>query len=342
MLLAQVFLPGVGTLFDSDSDDTGGDIGSESADEEDSESLGEEVLAPDAFLTRQLGDAAGKNWYQGTGFKPDWLLAVTPRTGAELQYDNDSDFQKLQVARTQGDSQWPPRYTAISYSMSCAEKVYLAAHSRLPRKLPGGDKYSNASHRQISKALLRLYCSARKEDLLTKGEDPDVVEYIWLDEFCISDAALDDNIDAGTIEKQRDLELGRMADIYRYAANVTVFCSENKCDHTDHKCPWGSRLWTIAEILNAQEVVRMTVTREHDSAPFTARLYLEKAHVFREAMQGKAAECNKWHLYVSNYLCCVLNTQLLLQVRNFSAIGPRRSCPSPDGDPRACGRSYTA
>ncbi|KAJ7200129.1 hypothetical protein GGX14DRAFT_322998, partial [Mycena pura] len=125
----------------------------------------------------------------------------------------------------------------------------------------------------------------------------DVVEYIWLDEFCISDAALDDDSDAQKIDKQRDLELGRMADIYRYADNVTVFCSKNECDHTDHECPWGNRLWTIAEILNAQGVVRMTVKREHESAPFKAQLSAEKAHVFREAMQGRAAERDKWHLY---------------------------------------------
>lgn len=133
-----------------------------------------------------------------------------------------------------------------------------------------------------------------------------------------------------------------MADIYRYAANVTVFCSKIGCDHTDHECAWGGRLWTIAEILNAQEVVRMTVKREHDAAPFTAQLFSEKAHVFREAMQAKAAEREKWHLYVQIIPCCALDTQLLLQVRNFSAIGPRGGSLSPDGDPRACGRSYPA
>ncbi|KAJ7203465.1 hypothetical protein C8J57DRAFT_1153203 [Mycena rebaudengoi] len=181
--------------------------------------------------------------------------------------------------------------------MSCAEKICKAANSKLPPKLPGGRKYSLADRRRISKELLRLYCSTRKDDLLKKGEDPDVVEYIWLDEFCISDAALNDDSAAQTIDDQRQAELGRMADIYRYAANVTVFCSKSECDHTDHQCAWGSRLWTIAEILNAQEVVRMTVKREHDAAPFTAQLSTEKAHVFREAMQAKAAEREKWHLY---------------------------------------------
>ncbi|KAJ7837243.1 hypothetical protein B0H14DRAFT_1104775 [Mycena olivaceomarginata] len=284
MLLAQLFLPGVGTLFENGDEST----------EEDSESMGEGVVAPDAVLTRQLGDTAGKKWYQGTGFKPNWLLKVSPRTGAELQYDIDSDFRKLQVTRTQVE-QWPPRYTALSYSTSCVEKICEAANLKLPQKL--GRKYSPVDHRRISKELLRLYCSTRKDDLLKKGEDPDVVEYIWLDEFCISNAALDDNSDAQTIKGQRDAELARMADIYRYAANVTVFCSKIGCDHTDHECAWGGRLWTIAEILNAQEVVRMTVKREHDAAPFTAQLFSEKAHVFREAMQAKAAEREKWHLY---------------------------------------------
>jgi hypothetical protein len=330
MLLAQLLLPGVGTLFEN--------IGDEST-EEDSESMGEGVVAPDAVLTRQLGDTAGKKWYQGTGFKPNWLLEVSPRTGAELQYDVDSDFRKLQVTRRQVEP-WPPRYTALSYSTSCVEKICEAANLKLPQKL--GRKYSPADHRRISKELLRLYCSTRKDDLLKKGEDPDVVEYIWLDEFCISDAALDDNSDAKTIKGQRDAELARMADIYRYAANVTVFCSKIGCDHTDHECAWGGRLWTIAEILNAQEVVRMTVKREHDAAPFTAQLFSEKAHVFREAMQAKAAEREKWHLYVQIIPCCALDTQLLLQVRNFSAIGPRGGSLSPDGDPRACGRSYPA
>ncbi|KAJ7777274.1 hypothetical protein B0H16DRAFT_1361003 [Mycena metata] len=279
VLIVQVFFPGVGDLFDND------DIGSESAED----SMGEKVVAPDAVLTRQLGAATEKKWYEGTGFKPNWLLKVAPGIGAKWPY---TDFRALQVTRTQGE-QWPPRYTALSYSTGCAEKVYEARNSTLPQR-PTGGKHSLANRRQIVKELLQLYCSARLET----GADPDVEEYIWLDEFCISAKELDDRDDEHPeIQAQRESELARMADIYRYAANVAVFCSKNECDHTDDKCAWGSRIWTIAEILNAQGVVRMTVNRKNSAAPFTAQLFPEKAHVFREAMQAKAAEREKWHLY---------------------------------------------
>ncbi|KAJ6472474.1 hypothetical protein C8R45DRAFT_835828 [Mycena sanguinolenta] len=146
----------------------------------------------------------------------------------------------------------------------------------------------------MASRYLQLYCEAQ---LSTPGVDPDKVQYIWLDEFCISSAGLDDIADKPKIKEQRR-ELGRMADIYRYAAEVVVFCHTKNCDHTDVlNCAWSQRIWTIAEILNAQSVTTMIMSRKL-SAKFTARLYHQSGHVFREALQARAAQANKWHLYV--------------------------------------------
>ncbi|KAF7336165.1 HET domain-containing protein [Mycena venus] len=94
---------------------------------------------------------------------------------------------------------------------------------------------------------------------------------------------------------ERSKELGRLADIFRYAAKVVVFCAQLKCDHTSLNCPWGNRIWTIPEILHAQNVLRMT-RKETDSGIVTT-IFPMPGHVFREAVQTKAAFGNQWHLY---------------------------------------------
>ncbi|KAJ7206646.1 hypothetical protein GGX14DRAFT_330665, partial [Mycena pura] len=120
----------------------------------------------------------------------------------------------------------------------------------------------------------------------------DRTEYVWLDEFCLSDQQA---TSASDIESKRNQELGRMADIYRYATQVVVFCHQFGCDHTDLTCPWGNRIWTIAEVLHAETILRMT--REHRNEKTTTCIFSTPGHVFREAIQTKAADGNQWHLY---------------------------------------------
>ncbi|KAJ7348671.1 hypothetical protein DFH08DRAFT_808400 [Mycena albidolilacea] len=275
---------------DSDSDSES-DAESESDADSDSTDEGVDVNAPDAVLTRDDGEDGQR--YEGTGFGPTWLLQVTLRDGAEFGYDSNFPTQVNATDFANQHGQWPPSYTALSYSLQSAEVACTAAGLQLPQKDPGDRKYSSASRRQMSKQILKLFCSAR----LKEGKNPDEVEYIWLDEFCISDATLNDHTHKKEIKNQHHLELGRMADIYRSADEVTVFCHTENCRHTDLlNCVWTKRLWTLAEILNAQTVATMTMTREPDTG-FTARLSTQSGHVFREVLQAKAAQANKWHLY---------------------------------------------
>ncbi|KAJ7186259.1 hypothetical protein B0H12DRAFT_1040367 [Mycena haematopus] len=246
---------------------------------------------PDAVLTRANNN---RDLYEGTGFKPTWLLPMTARSGAALEYNSDFPTQVNSTDWADPKQPWPPQYTALSYSMESAKEICNAAGLPLPLPPPDGSRrYSLAGRRKIANRFLQLYCEAR---LLSPDINPDSVEYIWLDEFCISSRNLDDDSEKKQIDEQRRLELGRMADIYRYATDVVVFCHNENCDHTDLlKCVWSQRIWTIAEILNARSVITMTVTREHENQKFTARLHQQLAHVFREALQAKAAQANKWH-----------------------------------------------
>ncbi|KAK0437770.1 uncharacterized protein EV420DRAFT_1240426, partial [Desarmillaria tabescens] len=117
-------------------------------------------------------------------------------------------------------------------------------------------------------------------------------EYIWLDEFCLSDEHLPDDT------PERSKELGRLPDIFRNASQVAVFCHEEGCDHSSISCIWGTRLFTIGEILHAAAVIRLTRQKdENHPHALTTLAYREPARVFRERMQSKAALGNRWHLY---------------------------------------------
>ncbi|KAF8193863.1 hypothetical protein K438DRAFT_1514658, partial [Mycena galopus ATCC 62051] len=119
----------------------------------------------------------------------------------------------------------------------------------------------------------------------------DRMEYIWLDEFCLSDNQVNDD---ETISTQRSVELGRLGDIFRGAIQVTVFCHEPNCDHTTLACTWSQRLFTIPEILHAEMVLRLTRRREGNTLP--ARIFRTTGRAFKEAMQKNAAQGNRWHL----------------------------------------------
>ncbi|KAJ7666186.1 hypothetical protein DFH06DRAFT_984940 [Mycena polygramma] len=114
-------------------------------------------------------------------------------------------------------------------------------------------------------------------------------EFIWLDEWCLSDCRAEDD------EVQRSVELGRLADIFRRARQVTVFCHAEDCDHTTMECAWGRRLFTLPEILHAQTVWKLI--RRSQGNTMTANIVIVTGHEFREAIQTNAAKENKWHLY---------------------------------------------
>ncbi|KAJ7197763.1 hypothetical protein GGX14DRAFT_374710 [Mycena pura] len=153
---------------------------------------------------------------------------------------------------------------------------------------PPGREYTLEDRRAIAGYFLRLYCATRRSDA-----ERDRTEYIWLDEFCLSDDSLAQ--DKHALEAQRNVELGRLPDIFGSAAQTVVFCHEEGCDHTRLTCIWGQRLFTIPEILHAQTVLRLTRRREGDV--LNAYILPTSGRDFRKAMQLDAAKNNKWHLY---------------------------------------------
>ncbi|KAJ7486671.1 hypothetical protein FB451DRAFT_1126922 [Mycena latifolia] len=157
----------------------------------------------------------------------------------------------------------------------------------VPTPAPKGREYTLADRQRISEQLLRLYCSASRRE-----GNPDRTEYIWLDEFCLSDDRMQND---AVIASQRSVELGRLADIFRGARQVAVFCHEENCDHTGLSCIWGQRLFTIPEILHAQTVFRLT--RKRKGNEIITELFPTSGRTFREDMQTNAARGNKWHLY---------------------------------------------
>ncbi|KAJ7736686.1 hypothetical protein B0H16DRAFT_119115 [Mycena metata] len=233
--------------------------------------LVEFAMTPDPVLSNARG--GGKGEYDVTGFQPSWMLEVIIRNGT-FHSSRQIPFSE-EVERV--------GYTALSYPMESAE-VLAREHHFVYNFAPEGRKYSRADRRTISEYVLHLYCSARRHE-----GNPDRTEYIWLDEFCLSDEQAQD--DQGITTAQRNDELGRLADIFRSAAQTVVFCDKENCDHTQLTCVWGKRLFTLPEILHAQTVLRLTRT------PQGAEIFRTFGHAFRETMQKDAARGQKWHLY---------------------------------------------
>ncbi|KAJ6548664.1 hypothetical protein B0H19DRAFT_191535, partial [Mycena capillaripes] len=111
------------------------------------------------------------------------------------------------------------------------------------------------------------------------------------DEFCLSN---DHALDEASIALQRSVELGRLADVFRGAVQVVVFCHAQDCDHKGLGCIWGQRLFTIPEILHAQKVLRLI--RSSQGQVITARIPERTGREFKEAIQTNATQGNRWHL----------------------------------------------
>ncbi|KAK0480391.1 hypothetical protein IW261DRAFT_1399216, partial [Armillaria novae-zelandiae] len=170
--------------------------------------------------------------------------------------------------------------------MESAYVLFQEAGFKAEEVLPTENRlFTLRDRKRIAEQLLIEYCVA------TRGAG-NRTEYIWLDEFCLSDANQPDD------SPDRSQELGRLADIFRNASQVAVFCHEEDCDHTSTTCKWGARLFTIGEILHAKKVLRLTRQQRQDgSHSLKTHAYRETAIAFREKMQANAAHENRWHLY---------------------------------------------
>ncbi|KAJ7083426.1 hypothetical protein C8R44DRAFT_722073 [Mycena epipterygia] len=239
----------------------------------------EYATTPDPVLTNARGGGKGK--YDVTGFKPSWVMEVTIKDGKYHSYRQTRFLKHVEAAG----------YTALSYAMANAEKLDTEEENNAAEAiiLPSyGPEYIRIRKKQARAIrVLKLYCSAERV-----GGNPDRTEYVWLDEFCILDM---DQTNDDLISDERVIELGKLADIFRNAEQVAVFCNEEDCDHTGLDCSWGSRLWTFPEILNAQRVLRVTMVSKTEK--HTVRISPVSGQRFREAIQSNAARGDKWHLY---------------------------------------------
>lgn len=274
---------------------------------------------PDAVLLEAPGsllpergqlNSPSRGQYAVTGYKPKWLLEVEFR-GSEIVSQTQVKYEWEREKTKDGGTPkkaWVPSdakalrrrieklgYTAISYAMESAEELFVKSMDKLypqPEISPGGKrKYSLPNRRKISQKVLDEYARARTT-LEGKG---DGVEFIWLDEFCLSDRRITDETETTL---QRDVEVGQLADIFRGAKRTVVFCHIEDCDHTDVICPWGNRLFTLGEILYTPEVLRMTRSKETEyDETLTSYLTILSGQEFRGEMQTCAAEAKMWHLY---------------------------------------------
>ncbi|KAJ3565200.1 hypothetical protein NP233_g7788 [Leucocoprinus birnbaumii] len=260
------------------------------------------------MLKKKEAHTVSNGKYAVRGDKPTFLLKVTfegkrikrqqqvtmqdwGTKGGKGGKDTDSESSQSLEAH-------PNDYTAISYWMGSARVVF----DKLERKLDpqpeidyaGNRDYSLRNRRNIAQALLDQYARAR-QPVNAGGED---VEYIWLDEFCLSD----DNVPMTEeeCEAKRRTELGRLSDIFRRAKQVVVFCHVPGCHHTDlNHCPWINRLFTLGEILHARQVLVMNCfeTRNPNSKLDSRITNVLSGHDFRTDIQACASRAERWHLY---------------------------------------------
>ena len=263
---------------------------------------------PDALLIESPGTLASKEGetyrpltgrYAVTGSKPTWLLEVKFKgtkivSQEQLQYGEERSRERSRsenasnsLGETASQRYGPnPAYTAISYSMESAKALFDEAGSQLdPQPDEETRRYGLQNKRKISQALLNEYARARR----SVDAEQDDIELIWLDEFCLSDPSVTNEEECN---KQRNKELGKLADIFRRADQVVVFCHAVDCDHTGSDCLWGTRLFTMGEILHARIVHVMTRNSRLES-----QITVFAGQDFRTDMQTCAAEARQWHLY---------------------------------------------
>lgn len=237
----------------------------------------ESACIPDAMLYESPGyGEPGK--FEPMGHPPRWMLEVTfqgPEEPIIKQVDVEGNREIMEAG-----------YMAISYPMESAFELFKEVGLQTRDPQPNQNRrWSLRDQEQISRRVLYEFACARFHVGI-----PDSTEYIWLDELCLSPATLTDE---GEVEKERMKELGRLADIFRNAKKVLVFCHSPGCKHTTLDCLWGQRVFTIAEILHAQHVI--TMTRYHGEGSAT-ELIEQDGRNFKSEMQREAAEGGQFHL----------------------------------------------
>ncbi|KAJ7754578.1 hypothetical protein B0H16DRAFT_748713 [Mycena metata] len=237
------------------------------------------VQSPGVPMTQDVLDAHSPyrrtEQYEVAEFRPSWVLEVN----GELRSFRQITFSN--VVEQAG-------YIALSYPMRSA--VVLAEEAGLvAAPPPPGREYSLSDRRTISGYLLRLFLQ-----LYCSGGKGHRTFFLWMDEFCLSD----DNLppDEDVVSAQRSTELGRLADIFRRAAQVVVFCHETDCDHTGLSCAWGRDLFTLPAIIHAKAVLQLTRKCERDNV-MAAQLVPVPARKFREKVQINAERGEIWHLH---------------------------------------------
>ncbi|KXN80749.1 hypothetical protein AN958_08053 [Leucoagaricus sp. SymC.cos] len=277
---------------------------------------------PDALLLESPGSLIGEagkvkvassGRYAVTGNKPRWLLEVKFRgneivSQKQVKYDSENEKEMKEgggggskkFGRSSQSKEMRKRilksgYTAISYAMLSAEKLFFGAFGELDpqTEIPLGEKrkHSLQNRQKIAQALLNEYACAR----VTMDGRQDGTEFIWLDEFCLSDHYVTDPQEC---EQQRRPELGKLADIFKGAKRVVAFCHIPDCDHSGVECPWANRLFTLGEILHTSEVLVMTRTPLPDNPQnLASSITIMSGKDFRGEMQNHAAEAKMWHLH---------------------------------------------
>ncbi|KAF5345098.1 hypothetical protein D9756_011170 [Leucocoprinus leucothites] len=220
--------------------------------------------------------------------EPRWLLEVQFR-GAEVVTKRQVKYEDVKK-RIQDAG-----YTALGYPIQSAEQVLTESTGGAPNSKNG--KYSLSDRREIAGAILEEYGRARVRTA-AKGGKTDGIEYVWLDEFCLSEEDTKNEVQA---MKQKETEIGRWADIFRLAKRVVVFCHVIDCDHTGVECPWSNRLFTLAEIVHATKVVRIKRTYGNSDpgergTGIMSSISSLSGNEFRAEIQARAAEAKMWHL----------------------------------------------
>lgn len=128
------------------------------------------VNIPDAILHKVPGDGK-KGAHEVTARTPRWLIKVELQDGrkpksVQVPWSEDT--------HTKG-------YTAISYPMKSAYVLFQEGREELDPPPSATRRWSLRDRRRIAQLLVG-YARARSRSGTLEG-----FEYIWLDEFCVSD-----------------------------------------------------------------------------------------------------------------------------------------------------------
>ncbi|KAF5348889.1 hypothetical protein D9756_009820 [Leucocoprinus leucothites] len=261
------------------------------------------ILEPPSVGHQKFGSRSFANGeYAITNNKPRWLLEVHFKGTSisferQVPYDGGHpeeaalDLDEFTTRKAIQDS----GYIAISYPMKSAIHMYSNEAKRQLDPSSDADRELSLVNRQlIAHTVLECYAEARAS-IPGKASR---VEYIWLDEFCLSDTGLPNGTpdERKEINRQRGLEVGQLVDIFRGAKQVVVFCHEPRCDHTNPGCAWGKRLFTLGEIIHTEEVLQMT-RRPGPDGKLVSSITVLPGREFRGSMQARAAKEKQWHLY---------------------------------------------